>query len=120
MRSFWSALEPWHQGVYVNFLMDEGEERVRQAYGAGEVRPAEGAEAAVRPGQLLPAQPEHPAELGIGPNSASRRWGRGAREAWRGPVFGMSPERTLEEAPPNECGGDAHTVQDFFAGSSRI
>jgi FAD/FMN-containing dehydrogenase len=33
-RSFWSDLEPHHAGVYVNFLMDEGEERVRQAYGA--------------------------------------------------------------------------------------
>ena len=33
-RSFWSALEPWHDGVYVNFLGDEGQERVRQSYGA--------------------------------------------------------------------------------------
>jgi hypothetical protein len=33
-RGLWSALAPHHQGVYVNFLMDEGEERVRQAYGA--------------------------------------------------------------------------------------
>ena len=33
-RDFWSALEPHHTSVYVNFLMDEGEERVRQAYGA--------------------------------------------------------------------------------------
>jgi FAD/FMN-containing dehydrogenase len=33
-RSFWSALEPHHTSVYVNFLMDEGQERVRQAYGA--------------------------------------------------------------------------------------
>ena len=33
VRSFWSALEPWHQGVYVNFLGDEGAERVRQSYG---------------------------------------------------------------------------------------
>ena len=33
-RSLWSALEPYHTGVYVNFLMDEGEERIRQAYGA--------------------------------------------------------------------------------------
>jgi FAD/FMN-containing dehydrogenase len=32
-RSFWSALEPHHTSVYVNFLMEEGEERVRQAYG---------------------------------------------------------------------------------------
>jgi FAD/FMN-containing dehydrogenase len=33
-RGFWSALEPHHRGVYVNFLMDEGEERIRAAYGA--------------------------------------------------------------------------------------
>ena len=33
-RDFWSALAPHHMGVYVNFLMDEGEERVREAYGA--------------------------------------------------------------------------------------
>jgi FAD/FMN-containing dehydrogenase len=33
-RGLWSALEPWHSNVYVNFLMEEGEERVRQAYGA--------------------------------------------------------------------------------------
>ncbi len=34
VRSFWSALEPYQTSVYVNFLMEEGEERVRQAYGA--------------------------------------------------------------------------------------
>jgi hypothetical protein len=33
-RGFWSALEPHHAGVYVNFLMNEGEERIREAYGA--------------------------------------------------------------------------------------
>ena len=33
-RSCWSALAPHHSSVYVNFLMEEGEERVRQAYGA--------------------------------------------------------------------------------------
>jgi hypothetical protein len=33
-RNFWSALEPHHTSVYVNFLMEEGEERIRQAYGA--------------------------------------------------------------------------------------
>ncbi len=33
-RDYWSALEPYHTSVYVNFLMEEGEERVRQAYGA--------------------------------------------------------------------------------------
>jgi FAD/FMN-containing dehydrogenase len=32
-RDFWSALEPHHTSVYVNFLMEEGEERIREAYG---------------------------------------------------------------------------------------
>jgi hypothetical protein len=32
-RDFYAALEPFHMGVYVNFLMDEGEDRVRDAYG---------------------------------------------------------------------------------------
>ena len=34
VRSFWSALEPHHTSVYVNFLMEEGEERIREAYGS--------------------------------------------------------------------------------------
>jgi FAD/FMN-containing dehydrogenase len=35
VRDFWTALEPHHAGsVYVNFLMDEGEGRIREAYGA--------------------------------------------------------------------------------------
>jgi hypothetical protein len=33
-RGLWTALEPHHSTVYVNFLMEEGEERVRLAYGA--------------------------------------------------------------------------------------
>jgi FAD/FMN-containing dehydrogenase len=33
VRSFWTALEPQHSSVYVNFLMDEGSDRVRAAYG---------------------------------------------------------------------------------------
>jgi hypothetical protein len=32
-RGLWTALKPYHTSVYVNFLMDEGEERIRQAYG---------------------------------------------------------------------------------------
>jgi FAD/FMN-containing dehydrogenase len=32
-RSFWSALQPFHTSVYVNFLMEEGEARIREAYG---------------------------------------------------------------------------------------
>jgi FAD/FMN-containing dehydrogenase len=32
-RSYWQALAPHHLGVYVNFLMEEGDERIRAAYG---------------------------------------------------------------------------------------
>jgi len=34
VRSVWSALEPHHKSVYVNFLMEEGEDRIREAYGS--------------------------------------------------------------------------------------
>lgn len=34
-RNFWSELKPYHASVYVNFLMEEGEERIQRAYGAG-------------------------------------------------------------------------------------
>ena len=33
-RGLWAALQPHHQNVYVNFLMEEGEDRTREAYGA--------------------------------------------------------------------------------------
>ncbi|KRC61040.1 FAD-linked oxidase [Agromyces sp. Root81] len=33
VRGFWTALKPFHTSVYMNFLMDEGEERIREAYG---------------------------------------------------------------------------------------
>jgi hypothetical protein len=32
-RTFSAALEPHRTGVYVNFLMEEGEDRIREAYG---------------------------------------------------------------------------------------
>ena len=51
-----------------------GADRVRQAYGDREVRPAGRAQARLRPDQLLPPQPEHPARL------TPRRWD-GGREA---------------------------------------
>jgi hypothetical protein len=31
-RAYWSALGPYHTSVYVNFLMEEGEDRIRQAF----------------------------------------------------------------------------------------
>ncbi len=33
-RSLWAAMRPWATGTYVNHLGDEGEHRVREAYGA--------------------------------------------------------------------------------------
>lgn len=36
VRDFWSALAPFHTSVYVNFLMDEGQARIRQAYDPAE------------------------------------------------------------------------------------
>ncbi len=33
VREYWSALHPYVSGTYVNFLMEEGEERVRGSYG---------------------------------------------------------------------------------------
>jgi hypothetical protein len=32
-KNFWTELKPYHTSVYVNFLLDEGEDRIRQAYG---------------------------------------------------------------------------------------
>jgi FAD/FMN-containing dehydrogenase len=32
VNAFWRAIRPYSAGVYVNFLEDEGEERVREAY----------------------------------------------------------------------------------------
>ena len=34
-RDYWTALATFHTGVYVNFLKEEGEARVKQAYGDG-------------------------------------------------------------------------------------
>jgi FAD/FMN-containing dehydrogenase len=33
-RSYWTALAPYHTSVYVNFMMEEGEDRIRHAYGS--------------------------------------------------------------------------------------
>ena len=57
-RGLWTALRP-HQHVYVSFLMEEGSDP--GGLRRGQVRAPEGAQAQVRPEQLLPAQPEHPA-----------------------------------------------------------
>ena len=59
---YWEALHPYSAGgAYVNFMMDEGQERVRATYGANYDRLARD-QGDIRPGQPLPRQPEHRAE----------------------------------------------------------
>ena len=51
-------------GGYLNYMQaDEPAERVRAAFGAEAFRAAAGGQAAVRPGERAPLQPEHPARL---------------------------------------------------------
>jgi FAD/FMN-containing dehydrogenase len=38
VRDYWNALRPHAAGAYVNFLMDEGEERIRTTYGGNLAR----------------------------------------------------------------------------------
>jgi hypothetical protein len=53
VRGFWSALAPYHTGVYVNFLMEEGEERVREAYGADKLARLQALKRQVDPDNLF-------------------------------------------------------------------
>lgn len=36
-RALWEALAPWHTSVYVNFLMDDGQSRLAEAYGGSKL-----------------------------------------------------------------------------------
>ena len=63
VRDSWRAIEPHQSGVYVNFLTDEGTDRIRTAYGASTYDRLQRAEAEVRPGQPVPPEPEHPTPL---------------------------------------------------------
>ena len=59
---YFDATHPYSAtgGAYVNFMMDEGQERVKADVPL-ELRPALQGEVAVRPGQHVPREPEHPA-----------------------------------------------------------
>ena len=62
-REFFSAMQPHAGGrVYLNFLGDEGADRVRQAYGDRQRRAPSQVEADIRPDELLPHEPEHLAD----------------------------------------------------------
>ena len=49
VRDFWSALEPWHRASTSTSSGTRAPTAIRHAYGAGEVRPAAGAEAQCDP-----------------------------------------------------------------------
>jgi FAD/FMN-containing dehydrogenase len=53
VREFWGALEPHHSSVYVNFLMEEGEDRVREAYGAAKYERLKALKRRYDPGNLF-------------------------------------------------------------------
>ena len=58
VRQTWEAMQPFSTGGYVNFMSDEPADRLRAVYGpestSGSSRPS-----ALRPGERVPAQPEH-------------------------------------------------------------
>jgi hypothetical protein len=59
-RDFWTAMQPFSAGgVYVNFLSNEGEDRVKGCLRPQGIRTPGGFEEQVRPNELLPSQPEH-------------------------------------------------------------
>ena len=79
---YWEALHPYAAGgAYVNFMMDEGQARVKATYGPNYARLAR-VKATVRPGQRLPGQPEHrpfqlrPPDLRTGPERRARTRGQ--------------------------------------------
>lgn len=53
VRSFWEVLAAHGAGVYVNFLMDEGAERVREAYGPQRYRRLQALKARYDPDNLF-------------------------------------------------------------------
>ena len=68
-RAFWDAAIPFSDGkTYFNFpgLLEEGDAAVRASYGANHARLA-AHQGRLRPGQPLPAQPEHPARGSLEP-----------------------------------------------------
>jgi hypothetical protein len=60
---YWEATHPYSMGgAYVNFIMDEGQE-ARAGHLPRQLREARSDQSHVRPGELLPRQPEHPTRM---------------------------------------------------------
>ena len=58
-RDYWEALHPYSAGgAYINFMMEEGEDRIRASYRGNYDRLAR-IKRQLRPGQPVPDQPEH-------------------------------------------------------------
>ena len=58
---YWDATHPYSAGgAYVNFMMDEGQDRVRATYGPNYQRLSRD-QGAIRSEQRVPHQPKHPA-----------------------------------------------------------
>ena len=63
-QAYYEALAPAAIGVYANFLEDEGEARIHEAYPDLTYRRLAAGQAPLRPEQPVPPQPEHPTRLG--------------------------------------------------------
>ena len=132
-----AAMKPWTTGrAYLNFIGDEGGDRVEAAFGPEKYQPAPRAEAEVGPAQPLPPQPEHPAgrvsalehrPLGsLGPVSVLSLGGGGLGQVW-GPTDRDEAVATvhaavaagidlLDLAPMYGRGESERVVAEAFAG----
>ena len=119
-RDYWDALHPTSAGgAYVNFLMDEGEDRVRAAYRGNYDRLAQ-VKRTYDPREPLPRQPEHPAGAPPGVSAMSARpTPRRNHRVSPAPVHGQVPRRRPHSrqaderrAPPagRRAASDAPTV----------
>ena len=96
-RLFGDDIRPYSAGgAYMNFIMDEGQERVRETYRDNYDRLAR-IKARYDPNEPLPRQPEHPARLS---GDRTKPAGRGARRAvGRG-------DRGNRRDPLDDCASD--------------
>ena len=58
-RDFFTAMQTFSTGAYVNFLGEEGMDRVKEAYDKGKYAKLVALKDKYDPDQLLPSQPEH-------------------------------------------------------------